>query len=147
MPTVQQWGRRESIIWPPRTCLYTLSALLFSLLATGLFVYVRFHYGLLPLERYYVPYYLRSEMPSFTRHADSYQLLYVSDGKSQPRPALDADVETGTTPQLTGAPLPLALSAQAQQQGLRLLFREPPRSYSNKTFHAWIEMCIRDRSI
>ncbi len=138
MPTVQQWGRRESIIWPPRTYLYTLSALLFSLVATGFFVYVHFQYGLSPLERYYLPYYLRSEMPSLTRHTNAYQVLYVSDGKSQARPALDADVEPGSTPQLTGASLPLALSAQARQQGFRLLFREPPRSYPNQTFHAWI---------
>ena len=128
MPTVQQWGRKESIIWPPRTYLYTLSALFLALAATGFFVYVHFQFGLSPLERYYLPYYLRSEMPSLTRHASIYQLLYVSDGKSRARPALAADVEPGATPQLTGAPLPLALSAQAQQQGFRLLFREQPRS-------------------
>jgi type IV secretory pathway TraG/TraD family ATPase VirD4 len=138
MPTVQQWGRRESIIWPPRTYLYTLSALLFSLVATGFFVYVRFQYGLSPLERYYLPYYLRSEMPSLTRHASTYQLLYVSDGKSQSRPALDADVEAGATPQPIGAPLPLALSRQARQQGFVFLLRQQPRNYPNQTFHAWI---------
>ena len=27
MPAVQQWGRKESIIWPPRGYLYTLGAL------------------------------------------------------------------------------------------------------------------------
>ena len=138
MPTVQQWGRKESLIWPPRTYLYTLSAFFLSLAATGLFVYVHFQYGLSPLERYYLPYYLRSEMPSLTRHASTYQLLYVSDGKSRARPALEADIEPGATPQFTGETLPLALSEQAQQQGVRLLFREQPRSYSNKTFHAWI---------
>src|SRR6266849_5931333 len=144
MPTVQQWGRSESIIWPPRTYLYTLSALLFSLLATGFFVYIRFQYGLSPLERYYLPYYLRSEIPNLTRHASTYQLLYVSDGKSQARPALYADVEPGSTPQLTGTPLPLALSAQARQQGFLLLFREPPRNYPNQTFHVWIAHRIYD---
>ena len=131
MSTVQQWGRRESIIWPPRTYLYTLSALFLALAATAFFVYVRFQYGLSPLERYYLPYYLRSEMPSLTHHASSYQLLYVSDGKSQTRPALDADVEPGATAQPTGTPLPLALSAQARHQGFRLLFREPPGNYPN----------------
>ena len=138
MPTVQQWGRKESLIWPPRTYLYTLSAFFLSLAATGLFVYVHFQYGLSPLERYYLPYYLRSEMPSLTRHASTYQLLYVSDGKSRARPALAADVEPGATPQPADEPLPLALSEQAQQRDARLLFREQPRSYSNKTFHAWI---------
>src|SRR5450432_4497010 len=101
MPAVQQWGRKESIIWPPRRYLYTLGALFLSLVMTGFFVYVRFQYGLSPLERYYLPYYLRSEMAGFTRPASTYQLLYVSDGRSQARPALEADVEPGLAPQYT----------------------------------------------
>jgi hypothetical protein len=35
MPAVQQWGRKESIIWPPRRYLYTLGALFLSLVVTG----------------------------------------------------------------------------------------------------------------
>jgi hypothetical protein len=34
MPTVQQWGRRESIIWPPRGYLYTLGAFFLACVAT-----------------------------------------------------------------------------------------------------------------
>ena len=34
MPTVQRWGRNESLIWPPHTYLYTISALFLSLAAT-----------------------------------------------------------------------------------------------------------------
>jgi len=144
MPTVQRWGRNESLIWPPRTYLYTLSAFFLSLAATGLFVYVHFQFGFSPLERYYLPYYLRSEMPSLTHHASTYQLLYVSDGNSRARPALAADVRSGQTAQPTGAPLPLALSAQARQHGVRLLFREQPRNYPNQTFHAWLAQWIYD---
>ena len=88
MPVVQQWGRKESIIWPPRRYLYTLGALFLSLVVTGFFVYVRFQYGLSPLERYYLPYYLRTEMAVLTHPASAYQLLYVSDGKSGARVAL-----------------------------------------------------------
>ena len=53
------------------------------LVATGFFIYVRFQYGLSPLERYYLPYYLRTEMAGLTHPASNYQLLYVSDGKSR----------------------------------------------------------------
>jgi hypothetical protein len=35
--------------------------------------------------------------------------------------------------------LPLVLSSQARRKGFSLLFREQPRSYSNKALHAWIE--------
>jgi hypothetical protein len=137
--TTHQWGRRESIIWPPRQYLYTLGAIFLSLVAAGLFVTIRFQYGLSPLERYYLPYYLRTELAGFTHPASHYQLLYISDGKSRPRTALEADVETGSTPQKTGNPLPLVRSLQARQQGFRWLFREQPRSYQNKALHKWIE--------
>jgi hypothetical protein len=102
MPAVQQWGRKESIIWPPRRYLYTLGALFLALVATGFFICVRFQFGLSPLERYYLPYYLRTDIAGIARPASTYQLLYVSDGKSRARPALDADVEAGATPQLSG---------------------------------------------
>jgi hypothetical protein len=54
MPTVQQWGRRESIIWPPRGYLYTLGAFFLACVATGFFIYLRFQFGLQPLQRYYL---------------------------------------------------------------------------------------------
>jgi len=138
MPAVHQWGRRESIIWPPRHYLYTLGAIFFALVATGFFVYVRFQFGLSPLERYYLPYYLRTELAGFTHPTSNYQLLYISDRKSRPRTALEDDVEPGATPQPTGGPLPLVLSSEARRKGFNLLFREQPRSYSNKALHTWI---------
>ncbi|MGH9502247.1 MAG: type IV secretion system DNA-binding domain-containing protein [Terriglobales bacterium] len=142
MPTVQQWGRRESVIWPPRGYLYTLGAFFLALVATGLFLYVRFQYGLSPLERYYLPYYLRSETAGLTHPMSTYQMLYVSDGKSMGRTALDADVQPGTTPQFAGKPVPLALTPQAAQDGAYFLYREPLRIYPNKTLHAWISHWI-----
>ena len=138
MPAVQQWGRKESLIWPPRGFYYTYGGIFLAIVATGFLIYAHYRVALSPMERYYLPYYLRSEMPGLLHPASTYQLLYVSDGKSRSRPALEADVEPGATTQLTGAPLPLVVSAQARQQGFHLLFREQPRSYSNKAFHAWI---------
>jgi hypothetical protein len=82
MSTVQQWGRKESIIWPPQGYVYTLGAFVFACILTGVFVYIHFQYGLLPLQRYYLPYYLRSETAGLTHPVSAYQLLYVSDGQS-----------------------------------------------------------------
>lgn len=61
MATVQQWGRKESIIWLPRRYVYTLGAFIFASILTGIFVWIRFQYGLSPLQRYYLPYYLRRD--------------------------------------------------------------------------------------
>ena len=42
MRNIQQWGRRESTIGPPRGYLYTLGASFLACIATGIFIYVRF---------------------------------------------------------------------------------------------------------
>jgi hypothetical protein len=138
MPTVQQWGRRESTIWPPRGYLYTLGAFFLACVATGFFICLRFEYGLSPLERYYLPYYVRSEMAGFAHSANGYRMLRVTDGRTLGRLALDADVQPGSTLQSDGAPLPLMLSPQAAQNGRYLIHREPFRNYPNKAIHAWI---------
>ena len=142
MPTVQQWGRKESLIWPPRGYLYTMGAFFLALVATGFFVYIHFQYGLSPLERYYLPYYLRSETAGLTRPASNYQMLYVSDGQSLGRLALDADVQPGSTVQYGGKPVPLTLTPQAAQHGTYFLLRESPRQYPNKALNAWISHWI-----
>ena len=89
-------------------------------------------------QRYYLPYYLRSETARLTHPASLYQMLYVSDGESPGRLALEADVQPGSTPQFDGKPLPLALTQQASVHGTYYLSREVPRNYQNKAIHAWI---------
>lgn len=138
MPAVQQWGRKESLIWPPRGHIYTLGAIFLALVAAGFFVWLRFQFGLTPLQRYYLPYYLRSETAGLTRPASQYQMLVVTDGESQSRTALDADVQPGSTPQAEGRPLPMSLTPEAAQHGTYYLAREPMRSYQNKALHAWL---------
>ncbi len=138
MPTVQQWGRRESIIWPPRGYLYTLGAFFLALVAAGFFVYLRFQFGLAPLQRYYLPYYLRSEMAGMTHSSSKYQMLYVSDGVSDRHAAVESDVRPGSTPPFGGPSIPLTLTPKAAVHGTYFLEREDPRTYPNKTLHAWL---------
>src|SRR5580658_7242026 len=113
MPTVQQWGRRESIIWPPRGYLYTFGAFFLACVAMGFFVYLRFQFGLQPLQRYYLPYYLRSITAGLAHPVSKFELLYVSDGETPGRPALEADVQPGSTIQFAGKPLPLMVTPGA----------------------------------
>src|ERR1700733_2044507 len=138
MSTVQQWGRKKSIIWPPQGYVYTLGAFLFAVILTGVFVYIRFQYSLLPLQRYYLPYYLRSETAGLTHPVSAYQLLYISDGERPRRLALESDVEPGSTAQFVGRPLALTLTPRAAQHGKFVLLREGLRNYQNKALHAWI---------
>src|SRR5258708_7971457 len=138
MTTVQQWGRRESVIWPPRGFYYTYGAIFLTIVATGFLVYVHFEFALSSLQQYYLSYYLRTQTAGLTHPTSMYQLIYVNDGKSRSRIALDADLRPGETPQLSGRPLPFVLSAGALAQGFRYLAREPMRPYQNEALHIWI---------
>jgi hypothetical protein len=56
------WGRKETIIFPPHSAIYTYGAVLFAVILTGLFVYLRFTFGNTPLQRFYTPIYIRSSV-------------------------------------------------------------------------------------
>ena len=139
MAGVEQWGRKESLIWPPRGYMYALAAFGATLLFTGFYIWLRYQYALSPLEAYYLPYYLRSESIGPLHQVSSYQLIFVTDSKRHTRPALESDVKKpGQTPQPDGKPLPFALSDEARNAGFRFLFREPSRRYRNPALHAWL---------
>lgn len=138
MTTVQHWGRKESLIWPPRGNIFTLGAFVVALFMTGVLTYARYQWGLSPLQRYYLPYYVRSELAGRLHPTDTYQLLYIADRRSLRRLAFESDVEPGTTVQLRGRPLPLQLTAETARNGSYSLVRGPLIRYSDKAFHAWL---------
>jgi hypothetical protein len=137
MTSIQQWGRKESLIWPRRAFYHTYGAIFLAILAAGFLIYVRCSLALSPLQQYYLPYYLRTATAG-THTTSTYQLVYITDGKSRSRFALPADVQPGETKQLSGKALPLALSEQARVEGFRYIMQEPPRSYQNIALHSWI---------
>jgi hypothetical protein len=55
-----QWGRKETIIFPPHNPIYSYGAVFLALVLTGFFVYLRFSFGQLPLQQYYTPIYVRA---------------------------------------------------------------------------------------
>lgn len=139
MNTVQQWGRKESLIWPPRGFYYTYAAVFLAIVFTAFLMYLRFELGLKPLQRYYLPYYIRSGFS--LRPTAKFQLLYAADGERS-RPALPDDVEPGQTDQSAGKPLPLVLTDSARKQGYEWLLREPERVYQTKLLHAFFKQQI-----
>jgi type IV secretory pathway TraG/TraD family ATPase VirD4 len=137
-----KWGRKETIIWPPKQPMYTYSAIFLALIATGLFVYLRFAYGMTPLEQYYLPLYVKTEIASSIHNTGKYRLLLVSDGEAHSRLAADEDVEAGNTPQAIGKPVPLKLSALAASKGFAYLYRGPLTAYQNKPLHTYLKRII-----
>ena len=138
MTTVQQWGRKESIIWPPRGFYYSYGAIFLAIVMAGFLMYLHFRFSLSPLEKYYVPYYIRTELAGLFRPSGRYQLVYITDGKSHSRLAMDGDVSAGETQQLSGRALPFILSDSALKTGDRYIFREPQHPYRNNELHTWL---------
>jgi hypothetical protein len=138
MSDIYKWGRNESVIWPPHGPVYTWGALAGGVILCGVFIYVCFLIRLTPLEQYYLPYYVRTEMTSAIRPTGKYQLLFVLDASGKMRPALEDDVKPGKTDQPPGKPLPIELSPEAANHGDQSLFREPLRMYRNQALHAYL---------
>jgi type IV secretory pathway TraG/TraD family ATPase VirD4 len=143
MPTTQ-WGRKETIIWPPRSPIYSYGAIFLSILAAGLFVYLRFSFTMTPLEKFYLPYYLRTGVAGMMHKTDKYQLLTVADGQNHARPATEDDVEEGSTPDTGEKHLPLQLSPKARAAGFRFLYRGPQISYFNKPLNTYFQHSVYD---
>jgi type IV secretory pathway TraG/TraD family ATPase VirD4 len=78
------------------------------------------------------------------RTTDSYQLLSVADARFHTRPATEADVEKGATPQPNYGVLPLALSPAARASGLVFLYRGPKTAYRNEPLHLYLQWFVYD---
>jgi hypothetical protein len=112
----QQWGRKETVIFPPHSAIYTYGAVFLAFVMAGCFLYVRFAYGQTPLQQFYTPIYARAAAGAAMNKKDKYQLLYVGDGTKTGELAVEADVQQGSTPAPGGKHIPLALSSARQQR-------------------------------
>ena len=142
--TQTQWGRKETVIFPPHSPIYTYGAIFFSLVITGLCVYLHFAYAMTPLQRFYLPYYLRTGIAGMMHKTDKYQLLSVGDAEKRTRAATETDVQEGSTPSQDGKPIPLELSGEARQSGVLFLYRQPKTEYLNKPLHDYFERSVYD---
>jgi len=138
----QQWGRKESIIFPPHSAIYTYGAVFLAFVLTGCFVYARFNYGQTPLQQFYTPIYARTAAGAVLNKKDKYQLLYVGDGTKAGQLAAESDVQAGTTPAPSGKQIPLALSSAAAERGLRALYRGPEQPYLDKPLHEYLKSSV-----
>jgi len=136
-----QWGRRETVVWPPHAPVYTYGAVMLALLCTGAFLWAAFT-AQSPLQQFYTPAYLKSAVAGQFKKQDKYRLLYLGNAKSQSRIATTADVAEGSTPTPDGEALPLALSSAAAGNGFRSLFRGAEASYQNEPLHSYLKSAV-----
>ena len=127
------WGRKETIIWPPHKPIYTFGAVFFAVVLTGLFVYLHFAFVLTPLQQFDLPIYIKTTIVASIRQSSKYQLLLMADRKGHALYARDVDVAAGSTPQANAQPIPLVLSDSARQLGMIYLYRSVPTVYQNSS--------------
>jgi hypothetical protein len=135
-----QWGRKETVIWPPHGPINTYGALFISVAAAALFMYLHFAFGLTQLQQYYLPYYTRATLSGDFRKADNYQLLFVvNNAETRSRIAREQDVIPGSTSQYDGKPVPLQISPQGVADGYLFVLRQRKVSYSNTALKTYLQ--------
>jgi len=142
--TRTKWGRKETIIWPPHSPIYTYGAVFMAVVVTGLFLYCRFSFGTSPLQRFYTPIYLRSSVMGMIgpSRRDKYRMLFVAGRNIPARLATDADVIDGNTPEPNDKSIPLALAQPALQHGYVFLYRGPELSYFDVPLSAYLKNAV-----
>jgi type IV secretory pathway TraG/TraD family ATPase VirD4 len=141
---MRKWGRKETIIWPPHSPIYTYGAVFMAVVLAGLFLYCRFSFGSSPLQRFYTPIYIRSTVAGAIggNRRDSYRMLMVGAQRIQPRLATNADVTGGETPQPGGKSIPLALSRAALLRGYVLLYLGPEQNYIDASLNSYLRSTV-----
>ena len=138
------WGRKETIIWPQHRPIYTYGAIFIAVFLTAVFLYGRLRFIGTPLQRFYMPVYVRTSFfGSFSRtHRSQYRMLFLTGSGVKPSPAMNDDVVRGKTLEPGGRIIHLALSSAALQHGDDLLFRGPVRSYVDARLCDYLKVSI-----
>jgi type IV secretory pathway TraG/TraD family ATPase VirD4 len=138
------WGRKETIIWPQHRPIYSYGAIFVAIVLTAVFLYGRLRFIGTPLQRFYMPVYVRTSIfGSFSKtHRSQYRMLFLTGRGSKPSPAMNDDVVHGKTMEPGGPIIPLALSPNALQHGDDLLFRGPLRSYVDARLSDYLNVAL-----
>ena len=136
------WGRKETIIWPRHVPVISYSAIALALLLTCGFVWQRYSFQLLPLEKAYITDYARASVGGTFHAHQSYRLLYLVGTKNRPRLALPGDFAPGTMTLPNGTVLPFGLSELAHIQGYSFPFRGPQEKLADGSMYRWLHDAV-----
>jgi hypothetical protein len=134
-----QWGRKETLIWPPHVPIMTFSAIAGTLVLTCLLVWQRYDFQLPPLQKAYLADYLRADVGNRFHAHQSYQLLYLGGENAKPRLAFPIDFGPGSMVLPNGAHVGFALSDLPRSQGYNFPFR------ADGLMYRWFHDAIFDR--
>jgi type IV secretory pathway TraG/TraD family ATPase VirD4 len=139
-----QWGRKESIIWPPHVPIMSYTALAGALLCTLFFIWQHLNFSMTPLQQSYITEYVRSQVGGTFKAHQSYRLVYLAGGKRTPRVALPADIVKGSSTLPNGTKVPVGLSDLAQLQGYTFVHRGAEQRLTDASMYRWLRFAIYD---
>jgi type IV secretory pathway TraG/TraD family ATPase VirD4 len=139
-----QWGRKETIIWPPHAPIMSYSALAMGLLCTLFFLWEHLNFSMSPLEQSYITEYVTSQAGSAFNAHENYRLVYLAGPKVKPRIALSVDLTDGRTKLPNGKTVPIGLSDLAAEQGYRWFYRAPAQKLADGAMHRWLSGAVYD---
>jgi type IV secretory pathway TraG/TraD family ATPase VirD4 len=137
-----QWGRKETIIWPPHVPIMSYTAIAVGLLCTLFFAWQQLNFWMPPLQQSYITEYVRSGVGSTFKAHQTYRLVYVAGGKRTPRLALPVDVVKGHSTLPNGTIVPVGLSELAQLQGYTFLHRGADQKLTDASVNHWLRFAI-----
>ena len=139
-----QWGRKESIIWPPHVPVMSYAALAGAVFCTLFFVWQRLNFVMTPLQQSYITEYARASVGASFKAHQSYRLVYLAGGKRTPRLALPVDIVKGTSTLPNGEIVPVGLSQLAQFQGYSFVHRGLEEKLADASLARWLRFGIYD---
>jgi type IV secretory pathway TraG/TraD family ATPase VirD4 len=137
-----QWGRKETIIWPPHAPVMSYTALAAAVLCTCLFVWQRLRFSLPPLQQAYISEYLRSEVGAAIHTHGTYRLVYLGGRKAKPRLAFPTDFVQGKMTLPDGKAVPFTLSELTLAQGYSFPFRGSAQKLADASVYRWLRGVI-----
>jgi len=136
-----QWGRKETIVWPPHAPVYTYTAVLSAFLCLCLFGAQQFR-SLPTLKRSYVTEYLRSGIGAQFKQSGKYSLIYVNGLRQKPRLALPADFVPGEMTLPDGRIISAQFSDLTVAQGFQESRRGKEQTYVDASLSRWLRDAI-----
>ena len=136
-----QWGRKETVIWPPQVPIYTLGTMILAVpilmtLLFGLYLTKPF------LARNYTGDYLKSAAGSEFKMHNSFRLIYLFGGKRSPRVAQPEDFVPGTTVLPSGKEISVKLSPAATAEGFTSFARGQEKKIADEALYGWFRAAI-----
>ncbi len=93
----QEWGRKETVVWPPAGPVNSYAAIAICLVATGIFLYLHLLFAFTPFQRYVLRTYIKTALAGSVQSVGKYRMLSVADAAARHRPAIESDLMPGPT--------------------------------------------------